>query len=187
MFCFCCWFSVLWSKCQGCHHKYSYRYIAAFCLSLVLLCIDQMAYIRSKIETLCPAFNRLKAIPWQRLKNLKYIKTADPHNFNSTIFWYGKQRDQNWGNFSIHNFTTTYYTVWYWPKLLRTDEEASVIIGNQMNRCKTAMNFHKYVINFLERNIKLFLNFVKISFGCHIKFVLLRQWTINKTAIRISF
>ena len=121
------------------------------------------------------------------IKNLKYIKTADPHNFNSTIFWYGKQRDQNWGNFSIHNFTTTYYTVWYWPKLLRTDEEASVIIGNQMNRCKTAMNFHKYVINFLERNIKLFPNFVKISFGCHIKFVLLRQWTINKTAIRISF
>ena len=77
----------------------------------MLLCIDQMAYIRSKIETLCPAFNRLKAIPWQRLKNLKYIKTADPHTFESTIFLYGKQRDQNWGNFSIHNFTTTYYTV----------------------------------------------------------------------------
>ena len=86
MFCFCCWFSVLWSKCQGCHHKYSYRYIAAFCLSLVLLCIDQMAYIRSKIETLCPPFNRLKAIPWQRLKNLKNIKTANPHTFNSTNF-----------------------------------------------------------------------------------------------------
>ena len=173
MFCFCCWFSVLWSKCQGCHHKYSYRYIAAFCLSLVLLCIDQMAYIRSKIETLCPPFNRLKAIPWQRLKNLKNIKTtAKPHTFNSTNFCKESNVITTGEIFQskiLLVLTSAYYTVWYWPKLLRTDEEASVIIGNQMNRCKTAMNFHKYVINLLERSVKLFLNFVKILFGSHIK------------------
>ena len=121
MFCFCCWFSVLWSKCQGCHHKYSYRYIAAFCLSLVLLCIDQMAYIRSKIETLCPAFNRLKAIPWQRLKNLKYIKTtADPHTFNSTIFFVRKATWSELGKFFNPQF---YYYLLHCLILTKTVED----------------------------------------------------------------